>query len=84
MEILQTITLILLIISSIILIVAILLLPPKESSMGTAIGGGEELNLFGKKKSRGAIAVLERTVISSAAVFMLAAFIYNFLIKFVS
>lgn len=83
MEILQNIMLGILIIASVILIIAILLLPPKESSLGSAIGGGEELNLFGKKKSRGAIAVLERTVIASSTVFMLAAFIYNALIRYI-
>lgn len=83
MELLQNIMLVLLIISSVIMVAAILILPPKENSMGTAIGGGEELNLFGKKKSRGAIAALERIVISSSAVFMLSAFIYNVLIRYI-
>lgn len=82
MQILQTIMLILLIISSFVLIAAILILPPKESSLGSALGGADELNLFGKKKSHGVINLLERTVITSSAVFMLSAFIYNVLIRF--
>ena len=83
MAILQNIILAILIISSIVMIAAILILPPKENSMGQAIGGSEDLNLFRKKKSYGLIALLERTVITSASVFMVAAFVYNVLIKFV-
>lgn len=82
MEILENLMLIILIVSSFVLIAAILLLPPKDSNMGSTFGGGEDLNLFGKKKSHGAIAVLERTTITSATVFMLSAFIYNVLLQY--
>lgn len=84
MEILANIVLIILIISSFILIAAILILPPKENSMGQAIGGSEDLNLFGKKKSHGAIALLERIVIASSATFMISAFIYYVLYNYIN
>lgn len=82
MDILRILVLILLIVSSFILIAAILILPPKENSMGQAIGGSEDLNLFGKKKSHGAIALLEKTVITSSTVFMVSAFLYYLLLRF--
>ncbi len=82
MEILETLLLVILIASSFVLTIAIILLPPKETSMGQAIGGSEDLNLFGKKKSRGAVAVLEKVTITSSAVFMISAFLYNVVVAY--
>ena len=83
MEILQNVILAILIASAIIMTLAIIILPPKENSMGQAISGSEDLNLFGKKKTHGLVNVLERTVIVSATIFMVCAFVYNALIQYV-
>lgn len=80
MEIMQNIMLFLLIASSFVVIIAILLLPPREAGMGTSFGGDSDLTIFGRKKSHGAVALLEQITIYSSAVFMISAFIYNVLI----
>lgn len=82
MEILSNIILFAVIAVSIVLIVAIVMLPPKSQGMGSAIGG-QDTTLFGQKKSHGFTAVLERTVKWSAAIFMVGAFVYNVVLKFV-
>lgn len=83
MEFLENLMLFILIAASFVVIIAILMLPPKDSNLGTSFGGEEDLNLFGKKKSHGAIAVLERTTIIASTVFMLSAFIYNVLLQYI-
>lgn len=81
MDYLPDVCLAILIAASFVVIVAIILLPPKEGSMGGAIGGGsDDLNLFGKKRSHGSVAFLERVTVISSAVFMIAAFLYNVLV----
>lgn len=65
---------VLMIISSFMLIISILLSPAKTEGLGSIEGGAE--TLFGKHKSRGVYAVLEKVTIVSAVVFMLSAFIY--------
>ncbi|MGI6108785.1 MAG: preprotein translocase subunit SecG [Eubacteriaceae bacterium] len=82
MEILNNIILGLLIVVSIVMTVAIVLLPPKAEGMGSAIGG-QDSTLFGSKKSHGFTAVLEKTVKWSAAIFMISAFVYNVILKFI-
>ncbi|NTW72180.1 MAG: preprotein translocase subunit SecG [Eubacteriaceae bacterium] len=72
----DTILIALIIISGLILIASILLQPGKSAGLSGSIAGGAE-SLFGKKKSKGYEAILEKATTVSAVVFMLSAFLLS-------
>lgn len=66
--------------SSLLLIVSVLFQEGKDAGMSGAIGGGTE-KLFGKGSAKGLQAVLQRTTIVSAVVFMIVIFIMGALFR---
>ena len=70
----NTALMILLAIASIILIVSVLLQSSKSDGLSGAIAGGAE-QLFGKKKSRGLDAVLEKVTAIAAICFIVISII---------
>lgn len=68
----KTVLMILLAISSVILIASILLQSGKSAGLSGSIGGGAE-QLFGKKKSKGYEAILNKITTGGAVVFILCA-----------
>lgn len=82
MQIFANILLAVLIFISIVLVIGVVMLPPKSQGVGAAIGG-EETNIFGRRKSYGKTAMIEKLVDYSAIIFMVVAFVYNIVLKFV-
>ena len=66
----KTVLMILLAIASIVLIASILLQSGKSAGLSGSIGGGAE-QLFGKKKSQGYEAILNRIISVGAVAFIL-------------
>ena len=70
----NTFLMVLLAIASLVLIISVLLQSSKSDGFSSAIGGGAE-QLFGKKKSRGYEAVLEKLTTVAAVLFILVSVI---------
>jgi preprotein translocase subunit SecG len=66
--------------SSLVLIVAVLLQEGKNYGMGSSIGGSQE-SLFGKTRSRGLQATLQRITVIAASTLMLSLLIFTIFVK---
>ena len=70
----HTALMVILLISSLVLIVSILLQESKSDGLSGSIAGGAE-QLFGKKKSKGYEAILEKATIVAAILFLVLSLI---------
>ena len=66
--------------SSLLLIVSVVFQEGKDAGMGGAVGGNTE-KLFGKGSAKGLQALLQRTTIISAGIFMVSIFVMGALFR---
>ena len=75
----QLVFIVITVIAALTVIVAVLLQDGKSAGMGGAVGGGSE-TMFGKTKTKGLQALLQRVTIISSAIFMISVFVLSVII----